>query len=98
MLFESAFRTSVPNAGLALVLYATVAVGLGAGGRWRRLPRPAVAMSAFLGQLRNGHHVASAGRGISNAALFDRQVKPLCAEMLQEQGRASCSLNLWGSS
>ncbi len=66
----------VPNAGLGLVLYAILAVGLGTG--WPvvllwLLTLPAVAMSAFLGYslIVNGHQCRICWTGhLSNAALF----------------------------
>jgi uncharacterized membrane protein len=66
----------VPNAGLGLVLYALLAVGLLAG--WPSwflwlMTLPAVAMSAFLGYslIANGHQCRICWTGhVSNAALF----------------------------
>ena len=78
MLFRSprSALLGVPNAGLGLVLYAILAVGLGTG--WPvvllwLLTLPAVAMSAFLGYslIANGHQCRICWTGhLSNAALF----------------------------
>ena len=67
----------VPNAGLGLVLYAILAVGLGTG--WPvvllwLMTLPAVAMSAFLGYslIVNGHQCRICWTGISRTLLsFD---------------------------